>query len=154
RRSGPATHPTPLDSGSGRILRLPARRRGVCRRSRSRNAARCARTAARFRSDAGCPPDLPLPVETLLPRLYPAAIVVIRGLSVTRCRDWLARRGADVPPGLQSCRDRRLHGAVIAWRGFGLLCVDAEDAGAELRFTVAHEAAHFPGDHRYPRQDL
>src|SRR3954469_16078732 len=76
------------------------------------------------------------------------------GLSVARLRDWLAQREAEAPPDLRGCRDRRLRGAVIAWRGFGLVCADAEDAEAERRFTVAHEAAHFLGDHFYPRQDL
>jgi hypothetical protein len=82
------------------------------------------------------------------------ATVLLPRLSVSRLRQWLPRHGAEVPPALSTCRDRRLRGAVVAWRGHGLLCVDAEDGEPEQRFTFAHEAAHFLQDHLYPRQDL
>lgn len=110
--------------------------------------------ATRLRRDASYPSHLPLTVEGMLPRLYPVATVLLPRLSVARIRDWLAHRRADVPPGLTNCRDRQIRGAVVAWRGHGLLCADAADTEAERRFTFAHEAAHFLGDHFYPRQDL
>jgi hypothetical protein len=110
--------------------------------------------AARLRAAADCARAAPLAAEVVLPRLYPVASVLLPSLSVSRLRDWLSRHGADVPPTLTTCRERRLRGAVVAWRGFGLLCADAEDGDLERRFTFAHEAAHFLQHHFYPRDDL
>lgn len=111
-------------------------------------------TVARLRADADYPDDAPLAVERLLPRLYAVASVLLPRLSVAALREWLARHNADVPSALSLCRDRRLRGAVVAWRGHGLLCVDEEDGEQEQRFTFAHEGAHFLQDHLYPRRDL
>lgn len=111
-------------------------------------------TAERLRFEAGCEAEVPLDVETLLPRLYPAVCVRISGLSVQALRHWFQRQDLPTPPTLVTCRDRRLRGGVIASRGYGLLFADQDDTPEEIRFTFAHEAAHFLHDHLYPRQDL
>lgn len=111
-------------------------------------------TAERLRFEAKCEADVPLDVETLLPCLYPAVCIQISGLSVRALRHWFQRQGLPTPPTLVICRDRRLRGGVIASRGYGLLFADQSDTPEEIRFTFAHEAAHFLHDHLYPRQDL
>ena len=111
-------------------------------------------TAERLRREAGIASDVPLAVETLLPRLYPASCIQISGLSVQALRDWFHRQEVDAPPTLITCRDRRLRGGIVAWRGYGLLFADQGDSIEEIRFTFAHEAAHFLHDHLYPRLDL
>lgn len=90
----------------------------------------------------------------MLPWLYPAACVRLPELRISKLRDWLWRHQALIPPGLTACRDRRLRGGVVAWRGFGLLFADRDDTEDEQRFTLAHEAAHYLRDHLYPRCDL
>lgn len=109
--------------------------------------------AARFRAEAGVSPQVPVAPERLLPRLYPVFSLLLPGLCVSALRVWLQRHGATTPE-LVRCRDRRLRGAIVAWKGQGLLCADLEDSELERRFTLAHEAGHFLQDHYYPRQDL
>ncbi len=92
--------------------------------------------------------------EQVLPRYYPVAVAELPALSVQQLRDWLWQRAVHSPAGLLRCHDRRLRGAVVAYRGYGLLCVDAEDAAGEQAFTLAHEAGHFLREHLYPREDL
>jgi hypothetical protein len=111
-------------------------------------------TASRLRDSAGSAPDTPLDLQSLLPGLYPADCVLLPGLSVDSLRDWLRRHGAFQPLNLTLCRNRSLRGGIVAWRGCGLLFVDADDPPDEHRFTLAHEAAHYLQDHLYPRLDL
>jgi hypothetical protein len=47
--------------------------------------------------------------------------------------------------------DRPLHGCVVAIRGKGLIVVDGTDGPHEIRFTIAHEVAHFLLDYQEPR---
>ena len=110
-------------------------------------------TARRFRAEAGVPQDVPVSAELLLPRLYPVTVVPLPGLCVAMLREWLERHGVSAP-NLVQCRDRQLRGAIVAWKGHGLLCADVEDGELERRFTFAHEAGHYLQDHCYPRQDL
>ena len=109
--------------------------------------------ADRLRREAGLPQDSPAAPERVLPRLYPVASILLPDLCVSVLREWLERHGANAPS-LVRCRDRRLRGAVVAWKGCGLLCADAGDGDLQRRFTLAHEAGHFLQDHYYPRQDL
>ncbi len=50
-----------------------------------------------------------------------------------------------------NAKNRPLHGCVCAYAGKGLIIVDATDDASELRFTVAHELAHFLLDYQTPR---
>lgn len=109
--------------------------------------------ADRFRREADLPDDVPVAPDRVMPGLYPVSSVLLPGLCVSALREWLERRGAGMA-GLAHCRDQRLRGAVVAWKGHGLLCADLEDGEAERRFTLAHEAGHFLRDHYYPRRDL
>jgi hypothetical protein len=110
--------------------------------------------AERLRAEAGLSSFLPIEAETVLPRLYPATCKTLPGLCVSTLRDALRRHRIALPPALTLCRDRRLRGGILAWRGYGLLFADADDPPAERCFTFAHEAAHFLQEHLYPRLDL
>lgn len=110
-------------------------------------------TARRFRREAGLSDVAPAAPDRILPRLYPVATLLLPGLCVENLHSWLERHAAGAGC-LAGCRNRELRGAVIAWRGQGLLCADAADDELEQRFTLAHEAGHFLNDHYYPRQDL
>jgi Zn-dependent peptidase ImmA (M78 family) len=47
--------------------------------------------------------------------------------------------------------DRPLHGCVVAIGGRGFIFVDGTDEIHEIRFTIAHEVAHFLLDYLQPR---
>ena len=67
----------------------------------------------------------------------------LAGLSTSRVRDHLARRGYSTPV----VPDRRLRGCVLAAGGAGWIVLDADDPADERRFTLAHELAHFLRHH-------
>jgi hypothetical protein len=112
------------------------------------------RMADRLRGDANWLAHVPLQAEVILPRLYPVSCIRLPALTVAALRDWFTRHAKVVPSGLAFCRDRRLRGGIVAWRGSGFLFADRDDSEAEYRFTFAHEASHFLQDHLYPRQDV
>ena len=84
------------------------------------------RTAERLRADAGAPAEALLFPERILPKMYLVGCWLLPKLSVEVLRDFLTRHERRIPPGLVTCRDRRLRGAVLAWRGHGLLFADRD----------------------------
>jgi hypothetical protein len=75
--------------------------------------------------------------------------VALKGLTTRALRDWLTHR--------QICHvsgepHRRLHGALVARAGHGIVFLDSEDDPPEQQLTAAHETAHFLEDHVRPRQ--
>ncbi len=104
--------------------------------------------------EVGAPEDASIDIRRVLPALYPAAWVFLPHLTVSGIKFWLRRHGAVIPAGLVTCADRRLRGGLVAWRGCGLLFADGDDPEEERVLSLAHEAAHFLGDHLYPRLDL
>lgn len=92
----------------------------------------------------------PRDLISMVPLTLPLGIVSVAGLTTASLRSWLDHRriahGIDGPP-------RKLHGALCAMAGRGLLFLDGSDDAAEQRFTVAHEAAHFILEHLLPRLD-
>jgi len=90
----------------------------------------------------------PRSLERYVALALPLTIVKLPRLRITDVQDWLARRGAPVPFG---CSDRQLRGCLVAHGGEGLIFADGADSPAELRFTIAHELAHFLIDYLHPR---
>lgn len=109
--------------------------------------------ANRLRAECEAAPDAPLEPQRALPLFFPVACVLVASLSVASLSEWLRERKTFSPNALRACGDRRLRGAIVAYCGRGMLFADAGDTPAEQRFTLAHEAAHFLGDHYYPRLD-
>lgn len=99
--------------------------------------------------DLGLPDVYPRDLIAVIPLRLPLTFVAVKGLTTRLMRDWLARRrityALDGPP-------RRLHGALVARAGRGIVFVDSTDEGREQQFTAAHETAHFIEDHLRPRQ--
>jgi hypothetical protein len=95
--------------------------------------------------------QFPRDVELAVLWRLPLAIIELPHLSGAGVVEWLAARGVQLPvhtpPG-------GLRGALVAFAGSGVLFVDATDDGAERRFTLAHEAAHFVVDYWLPRLEL
>jgi IrrE N-terminal-like domain len=90
----------------------------------------------------------PRSLERYLALALPLTVIKLPRLKITDIQDWLSRRGASVAFG---CSDRQLRGCLVARGGEGLIFVDGTDSPAELRFTIAHELAHFLIDYLLPR---
>jgi hypothetical protein len=92
-----------------------------------------------------CPRDF----ESAIAWSVPLFIVRVPRLCVHDIESYLRQRQL---PAVIGVTDRPLHGCVIAIRGKGLIFVDGGDGAHELRFTMAHEVAHFLLDYQLPRQ--
>ncbi len=79
----------------------------------------------------------------------PIAVLKFPRLSVSEVEAWLERRGI---PYRLNCTDRRLRGCLIAYADRGCILLDGTDSPNELRFSLAHEAAHFVLDYLEPRR--
>jgi hypothetical protein len=90
----------------------------------------------------------PRSLERYVALALPVTVIKLPCLKITDIQDWLTRRGASVA---FDCNDRRLRGCLVARSGEGLIFVDGTDSPAELRFTIAHEVAHFLIDYLHPR---
>jgi hypothetical protein len=90
----------------------------------------------------------PRDLLSMVPFHLPVAFISIDELATTNLEKWLAhRRIAYRSDG----RPRRLHGALVARAGRGVIFIDSTDNVEEQRFTAAHEIAHFIEDHLMPR---
>jgi len=90
----------------------------------------------------------PRNLERYVALALPLTIIKLPRLKITDIQNWLTRRGASVA---FTCGDRRLRGCLVARSGEGLIFVEGTDSPAELRFTIAHEVAHFLIDYLHPR---
>lgn len=105
--------------------------------------------ADRFWQDAGGAGPFPRNLERAISYALPLAVTRFPHAMWTRhVQEWLA---AQLAPLALDGPDRPLHGCLIAWRGHGWILMDGTDPEDELRFTLAHEAAHFMLDYLAPR---
>lgn len=93
-------------------------------------------------------PADPVDIEYAVMGALPVEIRRMDRPSIRDIEVWARRRGypCDFGGGM-----RRPRGCLIAHRGAGVIIVDSSDAPDEVRFTVAHEAAHFLLDYEQPR---
>ncbi len=91
----------------------------------------------------------PRDIESAVAWSLPLFIVRVPQLYVHDVEIYLRKRQL---PAMVGTADRALHGCVIATCGKGFIVVDGADPPNELRFTIAHEVAHFLLDYQQPRQ--
>lgn len=99
-------------------------------------------------SGLSLPNVYPRDLTSIVPLQMPLAFVSIKGLATNILEQWLTSR--QIPYRVEGPR-RRLHGALAARAGHGVVFIDGTDDIAEQRFTAAHETAHFIQDHLAPR---
>lgn len=80
---------------------------------------------------------------------HPLSLVDVPRLTCGLARDWLDAK--ERAHGGLPRTSRRLHGCMVADRGWGFLFYDSQDPAQQQRFTLAHEVAHFVLEHRLPR---
>ena len=90
----------------------------------------------------------PRDLETAIAWVLPLALLKVPHLWVRHVHTALAQRQLPFP---SNFKDRPLHGCVCAYSDRGIIIVDGADPANELRFTIAHELAHFLLDYRRPR---
>jgi len=97
----------------------------------------------------GATAELPKPILAAVAGALPVMTVALPGLSVARAQEWLRGQGIGRQLG---GGDWPLRGMVIALRGRALVLYDPEDDAAEVRVTLAHEAAHVICHYLTPRE--
>ncbi len=108
----------------------------------------CSDLVRDFWAAAGGEEKYPRTLELALGFALPVAVVRIPGLHTDAARNWLRSRRRDL---VLSEPSRLLHGCLFAYRGNGIIFVDASDSADEQRFSLAHEIAHFLVDYMLPR---
>ncbi len=98
---------------------------------------------------AGCAPEGAVDLEAAASYALPVEIVSVAQLRLQHVAARMQHLGVDTQ---FAGRDRRLRGCLVAYRGNGLILIDADDPLDEQRFTLAHELAHFLIDYQAPRQ--
>ncbi|MCI0352493.1 MAG: hypothetical protein L0Z53_24000 [Acidobacteriales bacterium] len=112
--------------------------------------ARLLRVAERFWEPARhLARQFPRDLESAIAWSVPLFVVRLPHLWVHDLENYLRQRRLPASIGVA---DRPLHGCVIAICGKGFIVVDGSDGARELRFTMAHEVAHFLLDYQEPRQ--
>ncbi|MCE9565535.1 MAG: ImmA/IrrE family metallo-endopeptidase [Planctomycetes bacterium] len=106
--------------------------------------------AERFWASASeVPPSFPRDLRESLAWLPHIQVHELPNLTLACAGSFLARLGVPFPIELA---DRPLRGCFAAHRGTIHILVNASDADAERRFTVAHELAHYLRDYDQPRR--
>ena len=107
------------------------------------------RIAANFWEDVGKPEPFPRSLEPAVYWALPLGVFKLPRLWVSDVQVWLAEQGIQFE---LETEDRALHGCLIAKQGRGCVFLSGTDSDAELRFSLAHEVAHFLLDYHLPRQ--
>jgi hypothetical protein len=108
-----------------------------------------AELAARFWAAAGEPPPFPRDLRTVLCWLPGLHLVEVSHLTLASAAEHFARHHISCAA---PAEDRPLAGCFGGHRGVGVILLDSTLDPAELRFTLAHEIAHYLRDYDRPRR--
>ncbi len=106
--------------------------------------------ADEFWRRAGVREGFPRHLEKAVMLALPAAVVPLPRLQLAGIERWLRKRNVAYS---FPCANRWVRGCLVAYRGQGIIFVDSADPAAEVRLTIAHEAAHFLEDYLRPREE-
>lgn len=105
--------------------------------------------ADEFWEAAGGRDPFPCQLESSVLWSLPVAIIKFPRLCVFDVEAWLMERGIQFNFGTQN---RALHGSLLAYRGRGCILLNGADSNSELRYSIAHETAHFILNYLRPRR--
>ncbi len=107
--------------------------------------------ATRFWATAGEPPPLPRDLRSVLPWAPALHVADVPDLTLATAARHFTRYGiASHDP----AEDRPLAGCFGGYKGIGVILFDSTLGEAELRFTLAHEVAHYLRDYDAPRRKV
>jgi hypothetical protein len=104
----------------------------------------------RFWDAAGVAEPEPGRLEQAALRSLPCMVVYLPHLALSRMEAWLNERHITYR---FPCRNRFVRGGLLAYRGCGLIFIDAEDSPEEQRYTLAHEVIHLLLDYLLRRDE-
>ena len=107
------------------------------------------RIADEFWEMAGGIEPFPRSLEPAVFWALPIGVFKLPRLWIKDVQLWLLEHGINFK--LQT-EDRPLHGCLVANNGRGCILLNGTDGPTELRFSLAHEIAHFLLDYHLPRQ--
>ena len=89
-----------------------------------------------------CGEEEPFPrtLERSIALALPVAVVKLPGLTIFSIEYWLKGRGVRYS---FNCANRGLRGCLLASQARGIIFLDGTDPADQIRFTIAHEVAHF-----------
>lgn len=102
-----------------------------------------------FWQQCGDVEPFPRSLERSLALALPVTLVKLPRLQLRTVEGWLQRRGVAFT---FDCRSRAVRGCLVAFGGQGLIFIDGADPDDVLRFSLAHEIAHFLVDYWQPRR--
>jgi len=105
--------------------------------------------AREFWSSAGDRTQFPCELEAPVLWALPVAILKLPRLSIFDVETWLAMRGIQFR---FQTSNRPLHGSLLAYQGRGCILLNGADSDSELRYSLAHETAHFLMNYLRPRR--
>lgn len=106
------------------------------------------RAAEEFWAQVGEQEPFPRLLEPAVLWALPLAVFKLPRLWVKDVQGWLAARGVRFR---LETGDRPLHACLFAYGGRGCVLLSGDDGPNELRFSLAHEVAHFLMDYNHPR---
>lgn len=105
--------------------------------------------AEEFWASAGGREQFPCELEASVLWALPVAIIKLPRLWVLDVEAWLAVR--EIQFRFQTA-NRPLHGSLLAYQGRGCILLNGSDSDSELRYSLAHETAHFLLNYLRPRR--
>jgi hypothetical protein len=104
-----------------------------------------------FWEKAGGLEPFPRSLERAIAFAVPVAVIKMPHLALSGIETWLKRRQIEYS---FNCNSRFVRGCLVCYGGKGFIFCDGTDPVDEIRFTIAHEIAHFLIDYWYPRQKV
>jgi Zn-dependent peptidase ImmA (M78 family) len=133
------------------ILRtgIPINHLKTRREDHNMHRKQCELIADEFWTAAGGREQFPRQLESPVLWALPVAVIKLPRLWVSDVEAWLIEKGIRFR---FETANRRLHGSLLAYRGRGCILLDGSDSGSELRYSLAHETAHFILNYLRPRR--
>jgi hypothetical protein len=91
----------------------------------------------------------PRSLEASVTWALPISIEKVPNLTVSKIQTWLEHYNIPYP---LPYSDRLLYGCLVAYKGHGIVLLDENDSDEQIRFSLAHETAHFLVDYLQVRR--